>query len=94
MDSFGPVNEMRGNLLHFSEAPKIFCKNIEIPRVLCEKYANTVASIGVIRLFIFANITLSIVDYNCPMLKVDWLAAGVLLIPSSVGLVIDKYMLT
>jgi hypothetical protein len=65
MDSFGPLNEMLGSFLNFSEAPKIFYKNIEIPWVLCdEKYANVASilyTVGVIRLFIFANITLSMV---------------------------------
>jgi hypothetical protein len=39
----------------------------------------------------FANITNPIVEYKFPRIKIDWLAAGVLLIPSSVELVNDRY---
>jgi hypothetical protein len=38
----------------------------------------------------FCNHYESYVEYNYPMTKVDWHAAGALLIPSSIGLVTDQ----
>jgi hypothetical protein len=42
----------------------------------------------------FANITITYgVSYHYPMIKVEWLAAGVLLISSSKGLVNARYQI-